>query len=292
MKKIKYLVALSAAAALLFSCTEKELSYVAGKPDQADSYRVSFPAQKIVSSYEIDPSDASANTVTIKATRQNTQGKITVPLVIQQVPFDKDFVFENTDLVFEDGASTASFQVSFPNAEVGVEYSCHIMVEDPAYAWSYSPEDKPYVSFSFLKVQWETLATGTLQSYFAKTYLTGEANIPNVKLQHCVTFPERYRIADPYYGSGTHIVFTLFGKEKKSAKGLTYYNVRVAPTETTFTYPNKGLISFQDVGYWQGNDAYAANNVFYPDMNYVDLWLSWFHPGGVFDYDYETFVAD
>ena len=287
MKKFKYIVALSAAAALLFSCTEKELSYVAGKPDQADSYRVSFPAQKIVASYEIDPKDASATTVTVKATRQKTEGKITVPLVIQQVPFDKDFVFQNTDLVFEDGASTATFQVSFPNAEVGVEYFCHIMVEDPAYAWNYSPEDKPYVSFSFLKVEWETVATGSYSSFFGNKILK-KKDYTNVALEHCVTFPERYRIVDPF-GKGFSIPFTVYGKEKKSASGATYYNVRIAPTETPLTYGSYGAISFRDVGYWQGDDSFGEWNEFYPDLGIADLWMQWYVSAGSLGYGEELF---
>ena len=285
MKKFKYIVALSAAAALLFSCTEKELSYIAGKPDQADSYRVSFPAQKIVASYEIDPTDVAASTVTVRATRQNTQGKITVPLVILQVPFDKDFVFENTDLVFEDGASTASFQVSFPNAEVGVEYTCHIMVEDPAYAWMYSPEDKPFVSFTFLKVQWETLATGSLNSWWM------EGVVPNITFQHCITYPERYRFVDPY-GFGQDLVFTKFGKEQTSTSGLTYYNLRVAPTETPATYGSYGSIYYRDLGYWQDDDTYATWNTYYPDLNTVTLYMQWYVSAGSLGYGAEKFTPN
>ena len=211
MKTYKYLFVLSAAAALLLSCTKQEEAYTPGDPDLANSYRVSFPAQT-VTPYEISPEDPSASTVTIKATRVNTAGRITVPVVIEQVPFDSEFVFEHTDLVFEDGAATAEFQVSFPKAEVGKEYSCHIMIDDPQYASMYSEEDTPYFSFKFLKVLWEDLATGKLDSWWA------EGEVPGVTLQHCVTFPERYRFVDPYE-AGFDMVFTTTGEEKTDDNG-------------------------------------------------------------------------
>lgn len=284
MKKYNYIFALCAAASLLFSCTEKEI-YIPGEPDLKDGYQVSFPQQTIVPSYEIDPTDPAANTVTVKATRKNTAGAITVPIVIEQVPSDAPQVFEATNLVFEAGQETATFQVSFPDAEIGVEYTCHIMIDDPQYASMYALDSKPYVSFSFLKVKWETLATGSLDSWFMEDVL------PGVTLQHCETFPERYRFLDPY-GVGVNLVFTLFGDEKQDQDGNRYYNCRVAPTETPFTYGSYGAISFRDVGYWQNNDAYAAWNLFYPDDNYVSLTLQWYVAAGSLGYGDEVFVAN
>ncbi|MBQ1647442.1 MAG: hypothetical protein II047_03075 [Bacteroidales bacterium] len=267
MKQIKYIFALSAAVALLASCMQKAEPYVPGEPDQANSYRISFPEQT-VTSYEVDPNDPAASTVTITATRKVTSGKITVPLVIEQVPFDKDFAFENTELVFEDGQETAQFKVTFTKAEVGKEYTCHIMVADPKYASLYSSEDTPFISFTFVKVAWETLATGTLDSWWA------EGEIPGVTLQHCVTFPERYRFVDPYK-DGWDLLFTTFGDEKTDKEGKAYFNCRVAPTETSTVYGPYGNVTIKDVGYWQGDDKYAELNTFYPDSKAVTLYIQW-----------------
>lgn len=281
MKQIKYIFALSAAVALLASCMQKEEPYVPGEPDLANSYRISFPEQ-VVTPYEVDPNDPAASTVTITATRKVTSGKITVPLVIEQVPFDEDFVFENTELVFEDGQETAQFKVTFTKAEVGKEYTCHVMVADPQYASMYSSEDTPFISFSFLKVAWETLATGTLDSWWA------EGVIPGVTLQHCVTFPERYRFVDPYE-DGWDLVFTTFGDEKKDKEGKAYFNCRVAPTVTSTVYGPYGNVTIKDLGYWQGDDKYAAMNTFYPDSKAVTLYIQWSVSLGNIGYGAEVF---
>ena len=284
MKKFTYLLAFCAAVALLFSCTKKEEPYVPGEPDLTDSYRISFPAQTITP-YEVNPDDPAASTVTITATREVTSGRITVPLVIEQVPFDAEQVFEHTDLVFEDGAATAQFQVSFPKAEIGKEYSCHIMIDDPKYASLYSQDSTPYVSFKFIKLKWETKATGTLNSWYA------EGAIPNVVLQHCETYPERYRFVDPY-GEGFDLAFTTFGEEKTDEDGDKFYYCRVAPTETPSTYGSYGAISYRDLGYWQADDSFAKLNTFYPDYNSVTLYINWYVSAGNLGYGAESFRAN
>lgn len=284
MKQIKYIIALSAAVALLASCMQKEEPYVPGEPDLANSYRISFPEQ-VVTPYEVDPNDPAASTVTITATRKVTSGKITVPLVIEQVPFDEDFVFENTELVFEDGQETAQFKVTFTKAEVGKEYTCHVMVADPQYASMYSSEDTPFISFSFLKVAWETLATGTLDSWYA------EDQVPGVTFQHCLTFPERYRFIDPY-DEGFDLLFTTYGEEKTDDDGDTYFNCRVAPTMTPATYGSYGNISYRDLGYWQGDDSFGEWNTFYPDYNAVTLCLQWYVTAGSLGWGREIFIPN
>ena len=284
MKKYSYIFALCVSATLLFSCTKKEEAYIPGEPDQSSGYQVSFPEQKIVPSYEIDPSDPTASTVTITATRKNTTDAITVPIVIEQVPFDAPQVFQATDLVFEAGQETATFQVSFPDAEVGVEYTCHIMIDDPKYASMYASDSKPFASFTFLKVKWETIATGTLNSWWMGGL------VPDVTLQHCETFPERYRFVDPF-GYGVDLLFTTYGEEKEDDTGDKYYNCRVAPT-FAYVHTSYGNVQFRDLGYWQGDDSYGTWNKYYPGDNYTVLNLQWYVSAGSFGWGPEKFVAD
>lgn len=288
MKKLNYIAisAISALAIFAVSCdiypsSSETPYYEAGAYDDPSCYRVSFPEQD-VTPYEVDPADASATTVTIYAQRRYPTGKITVPLTITQDPFDAEFVFENTDLVFEDGQSEASFQVSFPKAEVGKEYVCHVMVTDPQFASMYK-NDVTFISFKFMKVSWETVATGVLNSWWEDG-----SNIPGVVFQHCVTYPERYRFLDPY-GYGNDMLITSDNKELKDSNGDTYLIMRVAPQESGYVHSSYGMINFRDVAAWQGNDAYASANKYYPADKYVQLWLQWYVSAGSFGYGYEIF---
>ena len=284
MKKINYILALLAVGALAFACTEKEEVYTPGEDDVEGCYRVSFPQQTVLTAYELDPEDETAATVTIKAKRQVTSGKITVPITIEQVPFDSAFVFTHTDLVFEDGAADATFEVSFPKAAVGVEYICHVMVTDPQYVSMYSA-DTTYISFKFLKVSWETLATGT----FSESIAFG-ATVPDVKLQHCVTFPERYRLVDPL-GFGQDITFTSVG-EKQEDKDGEYYVLSLKPQESGYVYGSYGMVYVRDVASWQGDDYYLDGSRYYIADNYVQLFVQWYVSAGSFGYGYDTFVAN
>ena len=222
MKKFTYIFAILVAGMFVNSCLDEKVEpYTPAVPDVDGCYRVSFPEQTVCA-YELDPTDETASTVTIKAKRKVTTGKITVPITITQVPFDKDFVFTNTELVFEDGDDETTFQVSFPTAETGVDYACHITIEDPQYASAFA-KDTTYFSFNFIKVKWETKAVGVIDSWWA------EDIVPDVTLQHCETFPERYRFVDPY-GYGKDLLFTTVGEEQEDKDGDKFYNVRVKPT--------------------------------------------------------------
>lgn len=246
MKKIYNILAIAAAGVMLFACTEKEDTYTPGVAEDTNCTRISFPKQTVCD-YELDPEDASANTVRIEAIRKGdvTEG-VTVPLVVTQLPADSAFVFTHTDLVFEAGKDTASFTVSFPEAQIGVEYTCHVMVADPKFGSVYT-RDTTYFSFSFLKVKWTTIAKGT---YYSGRY----GAIPDIPLQACETFPGRYRFTTDLFAEP--LVFSVYGKEKQG-QGYTYYNF-------SFTAPNSGdwrsnygeYIYVYSAAEWYGNSGY------------------------------------
>lgn len=281
MKTFNYIFAILAAGALLASCGEKEDAYVWGEEENANCYGITFPDQTVCD-YELDPEDPAASVVTINAHRAVTTGDITVPVTIRQWPYDDEYVFAHTDLKFADGESDASFQVSFTNAEIGKEYECHITIEDPQYASLYKKEVN-FISFKFMKVSWETLAVGTLDSWWA------EEEIPDVTLQHCLTFPDRYRLVDPY-GYGSDVVFTTTGEAKTDKDGGTYYNVRVAPTFSGYTHSSYGAVYYQDYAYATASDDNIKYCYIYPDYAVVQLTLNWYVSAGSFGTGYESFA--
>lgn len=287
MKTFNYIFAILAAGALLASCGEKEDAYVWGEEENANCYGVTFPDQTVCD-YELDPEDPAASVVTVKAHRAVTTGDITVPIVIRQVPFDDEYVFAHTDLKFADGESDATFQVSFTNAEVGKEYECHITIEDPEYGSLYKKEVN-FISFSFMKVKWTTLATGTLNSAFFGA-LASVPKLPGVVLQHCETFPEKYRLVDPFH-SGVDFVFNTIGDEKVDGDGDKYYSIVLPMFDTGLTYGSYGAIYAADYYTVYGEEK-IDSSVFYPDYNQVYIGVSWSVSAGTLYEGTEAFIPD
>lgn len=142
----KYLTVITLASCLLSACSDDEENYVKGEWDAAENFQnVYFPQTSI--SEELDPADPTVVTIEIK--RRNTQGTATVPFVID----DPDNVFFVSDATFADGEASTTFDVSFPNAEVGKEYTLKLSVEDLAFtSYLYSTDNS--FTYTVTRVKW------------------------------------------------------------------------------------------------------------------------------------------
>lgn len=147
MKKLYKIFSIAALAPALFVSCQQELVYEKGQEEDKDCFGVYFPSQDIPS--EFDPTDPCE--ITVKVNRDNSEGDITVPVKVSQSEGD---VFVLEDIKFEDGQSESSFKITFEKAELGVEYSLGITIEDTKYAKVYGTKPT-YINCSLARVKWD-----------------------------------------------------------------------------------------------------------------------------------------
>lgn len=154
MKKInKYLVAAFAAvlSAGLFSCVEEAPEYTPGEADVEGVYGVYFPTQAAAGDHTFDPT--MDKVITVTAARTNTKGEITVPIVVD----DPEGIYQIEPIVFADGQTETTFNVSFPDAETAVKYPLTLIVKESPYCAVY--QDNPTsISLSAFCVEWRYFA--------------------------------------------------------------------------------------------------------------------------------------
>jgi hypothetical protein len=149
MKKyINILFAATVAAFSVLSCSTKEQDpYTPGEPEENGCFGVYFPAQDASGSHIYSPVEDPV--IEIKVARKVTNGNITVPVVTE---FSEDGIFTVDPVTFADGQAETTFNVSFPNAKEGTNYSASIYVVDNQYAAKYS--DQPMgIDFSIMRVE-------------------------------------------------------------------------------------------------------------------------------------------
>lgn len=152
MKTINKLGLLLCSAALTLAACDSD-DFKAGEWDAADGYQnVSFV--KASQSDELDPTDATEATVTLK--RKNTKGELNVT---PEVTINDDKVFTVSDFLFADGDSLATATISFPDAKVGTTYSLQLTITDKKLVSSYS--DAVLFNYSVTRVKWVSLGKGT-----------------------------------------------------------------------------------------------------------------------------------
>lgn len=148
MKKFYNIISILIALPLLvIACGQDDLKYEQGTVEDENCYGVYFPTQDLPS--EFDPSDPCV--ITVKASRANSKGSITVPVEIQQSEGD---VFSVAPITFEDGQTETTFDVTFPDAELGTEYSITLSVTDPKYAKVYGSQ-RTYLDIALSRVKWD-----------------------------------------------------------------------------------------------------------------------------------------
>ena len=104
------------------SCQE-ELKYQPGEKDHENCYGVYFPVQTGAGDLQVEPSDPTMLTYTVRRTR--TDGELYVPVKI----VDTAHVFSVTEIHFEDEEAVTELQVYFPSIEMGKTYECTLQID-------------------------------------------------------------------------------------------------------------------------------------------------------------------
>lgn len=201
-----------ALGALLLSC----LAFTAcsdddwsgpGEQESNDNPGVFFTTVN-AGSQEVDPADAKTFTVEMK--RLNTNGRLTVPLIVSR---NDSSVFQVPDsAVFADGDSLTTFTVNYPSAPEGVALTVNIDI--PTQYYSLYKDAASGVSFSktVQVVKWNDAGSGVFTDL---TFFDAPGESANVKVQQR-DGTNQYRLVSPYhtlspddFASTANIVFTL-----------------------------------------------------------------------------------
>lgn len=151
----KFFYALLALATVgMVACTEAD-TYEPGAPEIESCYDVYFPdaatleTQGPTGAVELDPADATEFTYT--AYRNNTEGAVTVPVVVTANTQEK---FTVSEIVFEEGSDVAEFTVSLNESEIGVPYTLSFAINDPQYVKQYESANANSISLTVTRVKW------------------------------------------------------------------------------------------------------------------------------------------
>ena len=80
-------------------------------------------------------------------------------------------------------------------------------------------------------------------------------------LEKCDIDETLYRVKD-MYGEGHHLKFTVLAQGGTASDGSGFKYCRIANQSTGLSYGDYGIISVQDIGYWQGNDSFVLGGGF------------------------------
>lgn len=272
MKKLfKLLYILTVLPFAVLSCAPEEVA-APGDPELYGCYEVYFPSQTNAKDHNLDPDDATI--LTFKASRNNTNGEVTVPVTVTCDGGEEgENIFEVSDIYFKDGQSTSTFTVEFADAEIGTTYSCSIEVEDPLYALKYGT-NATYLSFSVTRVKWNRIYGPNGEEY--GTYkddifgCIGFSLRESIFVNEEVEFYERddkpgyYKIRNAYTDAMMAYLFEGSTDNAASYKGIT------RETDMIFdaTDPNKVFMPLQSLGVnvndeygWIMAGSYHSNNI-------------------------------
>ena len=110
-------------------------------------------------SYEFAPTDECK--VTLKVYRRDSLGALTVNL---EPTINTDDVFTVGPAVFADKDTVATFDVTFPNAEIGKTYTLQLSSTDPNLVSSWS--QGIVYNLNIMRVKWNYVGKATLEEYF------------------------------------------------------------------------------------------------------------------------------
>lgn len=175
--------------------------FLSGAPENPDCYYVYFPLPGESTDLELDP--AADTKVTLKVRRLKSEDAITVPVTIKSNVAN---IFEASEIKFADGQDETTFDVTFPNSEIGTTYSCEISIDDPKYASVYG-EKTVGTSFSVTRVKWNKVLgpNNETTGRWRDDIISSAYGLPNVYAE-CdrIEFEERddreryYRIKQAY----------------------------------------------------------------------------------------------
>lgn len=260
MKTIKYLLFALLATFVLAGCTD-DVTYDRGENENPGNYGVYFPTQTTPTEVDLDPTDATKLTYTVR--RTTDMDAISVPVVVTATPAD---VFRIGAIEFAEGQTETVFEVDFPEAEIGVTYDVNIRIEDTRYAPLYG-ERSTGMDFTVTRAKWNlVVGTGGETTGKWRDDIIGSAfGVTNAGAEKDVEIYERedrpgyYRIYDLYNAA---YIQSLFGRPVGTGFRAVY-------TIIDATDPDNVWCPIQSTGTTLGNDGEISFGSFchenYPD---------------------------
>ena len=195
MKAINKIFSTLGLATLLLgigACTD-EYDYTLAQQVNPDCIKASFTSGGDFMELDTD----APKSVTVTVTRENTSGEVTLALNVLR---NDENVFQIPESVtFAAGQSTATFEIAFPNAEIGLEYTYYIALDDDVVD-PYSSSTLASTTGTIQLIQWNLLGTGTLTC----TLLNGTATCNVYRASHAAW----YRAEEPIE-TGMDIIFIV-----------------------------------------------------------------------------------
>lgn len=238
MKTLKNILYAFIAVFVLAGCDDSS-DYLTGAPEDPDCYNVYFPAQDNATDLELDP--AAETKLSFIARRTNSEGAITVPVSVKK---NQSGVFALSSIEFADGQEETTFDVTFPDTEIGTKYTCEINIDDTKYASVYG-EKSVGITFSVTRVKWN-LVTGeggetkgkwrddVISSMFGVTYPNAEVEL---EIYERDDRPGYYRMV-PYTQT---LISALFGRNVGTCTEPFIILDATDPDKAWFPYQTTGV---------------------------------------------------
>lgn len=260
MKTIKYLLFALLATFVLAGCTD-DVTYDRGENENPDNYGVYFPTQTNPTEVDLDPTDATTLTYTVR--RTTDMDAITVPVVVTATPSN---VFQIGAIEFAEGQTETVFEVNFPDAEIGVTYDVNIRIEDTQYIPIYG-ERSSGMDFTVTRAKWNLVVGegGETTGKWRDDIIGSAFGVTNAGAEKDVEIYERedrpgyYRIYDVYNAA---YMESLFGRPAGTGFRSVY-------TIVDATDPDNVWCPIQSTGATLGGDGEISFGSFchenYPD---------------------------
>ncbi len=232
------------------SCKE-EITYLPGTLEDQETEGVYFPLQTGYTNelvgLEFDTDDATQ--IEIKVSRTNMETSV------DAVPFELDAshegIFELSDITFAEGQTETTAILDFSKAEIGVEYTCNIVISDPKYVAVYGNK-RTSLHVSLLVATWvqvvgangETL--GRWREDMLNMYKVNRFAEREIEIFEREDKPGIYRMNNIYDGAFLAECVNL-------DPSLVQNNWREASIIINASNPDKVFIEQQDMGYILNN---------------------------------------
>lgn len=170
-------IAVSMMLALGFSACNDEVDYIPANQVDNNCIRASFTADDDFT--EVSPTGEKVLTLTV--VRENTDSEATIALNVLRN--DENMFQIPESVTFAAGQDAVSFDVTFPNVEIGIEYTYSIGL-DESVVDPYSQNTLATTTGTVQMIQWDLLGTGTLTC----TLLGGTATCNIYKASHAMWY--------------------------------------------------------------------------------------------------------
>lgn len=277
MKLFNKYIMLLAAAPMLWACSADEGTMPGSDPNP------------VVTVYTYAPTEGNPdNDVTIRFVTNNKATSVKY-LVVPSADLKDKSESEIVAKVESEGSTVAN---------LGADSYADITIEDLHGEYTIAAVangTKLGNRMTFLGLDWELVKEGTFAYGPINTkYQIAPSESVEASLEICTTDDTLYRI-NGVFGEGTAVKMYMLDVTEEDEGGV-YTMFRVQPTATPWTYGNYGGVGIQDIGYWQGNEAFATNPSYccgmYEDYN-AFFCLNWFTTTGAsFGYGYSEFTPN